>query len=869
MGVQYFCKHKRRRQTVREHPTLTLNGIDYLEVLDRDAELLASPRQRTLLLRCIRPLSTTVTAENVEISGGVRITPVDVEWAARASDAGDLFGQGLISEDERDYFLGLEDPDHVLVVRTNSEGDYSTYLLCLVTDHAPITGFDPPLTIVEFSFKVECPSEFDCQAEDACPPEAKTPPPLDYLAKDYASFRRLMLDRLSVVMPDWKDGLPADLGVALVEVMAYAGDYLSYYQDAAATEAYLGQARRRPSIRRHARLLDYAMHDGTNARAWVALRVESGVQNALLQREYAADGRTRLLTRVPSQGTVVAPEDFKAIVAEHRPQVFELLFDQRLYDVHNDISFYTWGDEECCLPKGATRATLKDYATHRLLLRPGDVLVFEEVLGPDTGAEADADPVHRHAVRLTHVDPPAAVDEDGMRSPGPLKTDELYEEQPIVEIGWTVEDALPFPLCLSTGVQVGGEEVYYEDVSMAHGNVVLADQGRTLAGEDLPTPTGHRGYRPPLKEADVTQRVPFDEAAWAVVDPSGNPVLGAASALNQDLRKALPAVELASDEGETWRPQRDLLASDRFDAHFVVEMENDGRSALRFGDNIYGKRPEGGMDLSATYRIGGGVVGNVGAKSIAHIVTAPGLGIVSEGDKPGVRNPLPATGGVAPESIEEVRQYAPQAFRRQERAVTEADYAEVSQRHPEVSKAVGRRRWTGSWHTMFITVDRLGGRPVDQDFEEELSAFLERFQLAGHDVEIEPPRFVPLDLALSVCVEPGYLASDVKQVLFQEFSSRDLPDGRRGYFHPDNFTFGQPVYLSRIVARAMEVSGVRWVRIDPDTDPPGRFQRWGEKPRTEVTDGYVDIGRFEIAQLDNDANAPENGKIEFHMEGGL
>lgn len=253
MGVQYFCKHKRRRQTVREHPTLTLNGIDYLEVLDRDAELLASPRQRTLLLRCIRPLSTTVTAENVEISGGVRITPVDVEWAARASDAGDLFGQGLISEDERDYFLGLEDPDHVLVVRTNSEGDYSTYLLCLVTDHAPITGFDPPLTIVEFSFKVECPSEFDCQAEDACPPEAKTPPPLDYLAKDYASFRRLMLDRLSVVMPDWKDGLPADLGVALVEVMAYAGDYLSYYQDAAATEAYLGTARRRPSIRRHTR----------------------------------------------------------------------------------------------------------------------------------------------------------------------------------------------------------------------------------------------------------------------------------------------------------------------------------------------------------------------------------------------------------------------------------------------------------------------------------------------------------------------------------------------------------------------------------------------------------------------------------------
>jgi hypothetical protein len=45
--------------------------------------------------------------------------------------------------------------------------------------------------------------------------------------------------------------------VALVETLAYVGDHLSYTQDAVATEAYLGTARRRTSLRRHARLLDY------------------------------------------------------------------------------------------------------------------------------------------------------------------------------------------------------------------------------------------------------------------------------------------------------------------------------------------------------------------------------------------------------------------------------------------------------------------------------------------------------------------------------------------------------------------------------------------------------------------------------------
>ena len=66
--------------------------------------------------------------------------------------------------------------------------------------------------------------------------------------------------------------------MTLVELMAYSADYLSYYQDAVATEAYLGTARRRTSVRRHAKLLDYPMHDGGNARAWVTLQVSPGAE---------------------------------------------------------------------------------------------------------------------------------------------------------------------------------------------------------------------------------------------------------------------------------------------------------------------------------------------------------------------------------------------------------------------------------------------------------------------------------------------------------------------------------------------------------------------------------------------------------------
>src|SRR5207237_472721 len=110
-----------------------------------------------------------------------------------------------------------------------------------------------------------------------------------------------------------------------------------------------------------------------------------------------------------------------------------------IYAAHSEIHFYTWGDCRCCLDKGATAATLIDDG-RALKLRAGDVLIFEEVIGPRTGNPADADPTHRQAVRLVRVMP---------------IEDPLFHPQgsdgglPLVEIEWAPQDALRFPLCLS------------------------------------------------------------------------------------------------------------------------------------------------------------------------------------------------------------------------------------------------------------------------------------------------------------------------------------------------------------------------------------------------------------------------------------
>jgi len=253
--------------------------------------------------------------------------------------------------------------------------------------------------------------------------------------------------------------------------------------------------------------------------------------------------------------------------------------------------------------------------------------------------------------------------------------------------------------------------------------------------------------------------------------------------------------------------------------------------------------------------VGSGPAGNVGAGALRRLGGTAG-GVLE------VFNPLPGTGGMAPESHEEIRRYAPQAFRLQERAVTAEDYAAAAQRHPEVQRARAEFRWTGSWITAVVTVDRRGGGAVTADprFRAELLALLDRLRMAGVDLELRDPLFVPLDIAFQVCLKPGYFAADIKERLLEVLSSGVTPEGRRGFFHPDNFSFGRALWLSELYEQVMAVEGV-------ETAQPLRLQRWGKTAAGELPAGVLRPAASEILRCDTDPNFPERGAIDFDVIG--
>ncbi|MBD2773367.1 putative baseplate assembly protein [Iningainema tapete] len=846
------CKNERRRRKVRATPNL--NGLDYLEVSDN---------QQMLTVYFLGKAPTEIAKENIRIEGGRRITDIHV----------------IDLEICREEDPELDDYIQVIV---DKPGDFSPYLLRVVEldnygrpTNDPMRGFDPRYAQLQFNFKVNCPNELDCQQSNICPQEKHPAPEINYLAKDYASFQKLILDRLALTLPEWKERHVPDLGMTLVELLAYVGDHLSYYQDAVATEAYLETARQRISVRRHARLIDYQMHEGCNARTLVCVETDSNLPLDS-QDIYFVTGSNNIL----NENERVLPSSDLNNILTHTYEVFEPMATGiiQLYTAHNKIYFYTWGDTECCLLKGATTATLKDEwisktgerneqsiclpkpqpepssPERRLNLKVDDIVIFEEVLGAKTGNSADADPTHRHAVRLTKVE---------------RGTDALYN-QPIVEIAWAEEEALPFSLCISA-IGQPPECKLLENISVVRANVILVDHGQTIRDEVLgkvpqkPAPIYCEAENQPSDGAILSGR--FSPKLQKIPLTFRQPLPAQVSVsrlLVQEPHQALPQIILRDSQGQVWTPQFDLLASNSQNLHFVVEMDNDRRAYLRFGNGELGRLPAAETEFWATYRVGKSTSGNIGAEAITHVVYRK---TKLSGAIRNVRNPLPARGGKDPESISEVKLFAPQSFRKSlQRAITADDYARLAQNYTDeqgrrVQRAAASLHWMGSWYAVLVAVDPLGKKTADEDFLQAITAYLYRYRRIGHDLKVVAARYVPLDIEMTVCVLPHSLRGYVKAQLLERFSNRKLPDGSLGFFHPDNLSFGDSITMSKLVAIALAVPGVESVTVT-------KLQRLNEEPNHELENGIIPLGVEEIAQVDNDSSFPEHGKFTLNLRGG-
>ena len=772
------------------------NGIDFVEVV----------APRTLHVHFLNTVAVSDPHIKATIDGGDSVPVVPLKAIDSVHD-------------------WSSDAEHrpLLTLTALADGDFSLYRLTITA-----ANLDVFLATSTFSFKAGCPSDFDCAPPPhVCPADDTPVPPIDYLAKDFLSFRQALTEFSSLRYPGWLERSEADFGMMMAEVLSALGDELSYLQDRVAAEAALPTATQRRSLVSLARLVDY-------------------------EPQPAISATTTLLCTVQTPGgsaTVPAGTRVSALTPDGSPVPFEIgdgLADKTAYAVSDKVNFgsllpYWFDDSQQCWPVGSTDMWVRD---HGFNLTPGTALLIQTDLPGESV---------RQIVTLT--------------MPGVETVDPLFltggAPTPITHIMWGPGDALTRAHDL-TRTTLGGNllpatqgQRFRETFAIGAAppsapDAVLAIARRGPNGSDS---TPNYVFRYPLANAPL---------GWlAQSDPTQPPQLP-----EIDLQQVLPAAR-------PWTFATSLLKASETSPDFTIdpvawravartptgvptqyEIDGDQGSTVRFGNGAFGALPAEQDLFAVTYRTGLGATGNVAADTIT-MLDASKAGVLTS-----ARNPFAVTNGADAETADHIRRMAPQAFQAvQDRAVLPSDYQAAAESLPWVEKAGTSFRWTGSWLTVFTAVDPRAGKAVGIADHLALVELLDRRRLAGYESYAPAPQYLSLDLKIEVCVDEGWLDGDVEAAVLNRLGSATRADDSDGFFFADRFTFGTPLYRSRLEAAIQGVPGVAGVHAITYRQR-GTFADFTDLPEV------VAPAPAQILRVDNDPSWPERGTIRVIPEGG-
>jgi len=827
----------------------SFNGTDFVEVVTDDETVLRVHFLNDVPLQ--GTLSATPTIDGGETVRSVAVNPIN---------------------DATDWNF---DGDHlVLDLKVAAPGDFSNYTLTLQSPN-----LDLFFASAVFSFKARCPSDLDCkETPPLCPPLQADVPPIDYLAKDFLSFRQALLDFSSLRYPEWQERSEADFGVMFAEALSALADDLSYTQDRIAAEASLETATQRRSVVRHARLVDYEPRPATASRVMLQFDVNPGVTQL-------PDGL--LVTAVGPDGNPIPFETGGSLADRMIDSIEGGRLDAPPMSVTNPawntgvIQPYWFDDSERCLRTGATDMYVLGQGYDFF---PGQPLLIE------TAGATGGDPPIRQIVHLVEgipateiCDPLFQLDVAANSRPDPPYFT-CVESPPaataptaVTRIFWESADKL-----------VADRDLTRTTVA---GNLIPATQGLTLKAPDKVrfSEQSSESFAIP-KPKDNPRDIPLAIARTGPNDTADDPSLqwlytlvnGPVAWLQPDDPDTLPLPEiLLSQHGlpsaeAQWRFLQRLLDAEEFDNAFTLDAarfsrlgrnsvdgsdqydyDGDGGDTIRFGDGTFGEIPTDGAVFDVTYRVGGGAIGNVAADSITQVSTNAQKEVIA------VTNPLAATGGEDAEPLDRVGRLAPEAFRAEQfRAVLPKDYQDAAKKNLRwVQQAGTVFRWTGSWLTVFTTADPLQSEQITVEERTELINLLNRYRLAGYESYVPEAKYVSLDLVVELCARPDAFRGDVEEAVLTALSSKASAGAPAGFFDPDHFTFGQSLERSDLEAAIQKAHGVAGVtcilyRIR------NRTASLAEMP------DVVAVGTDEIIRCDNDPSLPEHGSLKITIRGG-
>lgn len=311
-------------------------------------------------------------------------------------------------------------------------------------------------------------------------------------------------------------------------------------------------------------------------------------------------------------------------------------------------------------------------------------------------------------------------------------------------------------------------------------------------------------------------------------------------------QKDITVISALGSEVDVWKRQESLAFSRDEQNDYAIEIDENDQATIIFGDNKFGAIPVLGSVIKVTYRVGGGLKGNVPAGTISSIVDAPALSLLAAK----VENREPATGGSERESIEHAVMHAPYVFRSLRRAVTADDYKSLALKFKGVGKV---RADSTNWNTVVLYVAPDGGGLVSDVLRANLIAYFEDKRSLSTIIEVENVDYVKIYVTAEISVKSYYSQEDVRT---------QVADAASALLAFDQVDFAQKIYLSKFYEAIENIEGVEYVTIKD-------FHREGEPGPNDDT-GKIELRESEVptTPTDPDDDPDYADGIKIDISGG-
>lgn len=246
-----------------------------------------------------------------------------------------------------------------------------------------------------------------------------------------------------------------------------------------------------------------------------------------------------------------------------------------------------------------------------------------------------------------------------------------------------------------------------------------------------------------------------------------------------------------------------LIDYNSTDPVFSTYTNANKETYILFGDGVSGRIPDANAIITTSYRVGGGVAGNVAASALQTILTNNTYGLT-------VKNLTAASGGAEEETTDSIRVNAPLSIKSLNRAVSLADYAALAK-----NGGAAKANATADVYTS-VTVyaapygddgladDGVTPSDVFNTLATTLATYFKGKIPANTTVTFQPPAYVPVSLSATITVLPQYKKTLVSTAVNTVITN---------LFAFDNVVFQDTITLTDVMSAITSVQGVAYAEI--------------------------------------------------------